>query len=377
MKTPRAAILAAAAAVAVAASRSGSEVACAGSDRARKMIGLRCCRDRETRKPYAIHLWHTDGGFRGLSKAHMYEPIRETLRRGLEARADECGYEVSVTIFKASDGTPRAISDGDVVIYFGSYGFRVPAIGALRDGGVSIIKFETEPGRPPTDGALMPWETPSAKQRGALIENWSYTHAYASKNPRHRIVPPGYIERFPRPPTTPGPVGHFSWLGIVGRCMDQIPRDVQRRVSQHYNVRTYEDWEDHMSANHTVYLSLHKESCPSRHRDTVRPSREQPMEYFRLSSIISAGGVVVSEPSHPADEAALEGMVLFEPEMRTNASGSWTAATRTLLHDGPALAAWRDRAVAAYAREFQPVELLRKADAWNEQPRADIPATLE
>ena len=168
---------------------------------------------------YAIHLWHTDGGFRGLSKAHMYEPIRETLRRGLEARADECGYEVSVTIFKASDGTPRAISDGDVVIYFGSYGFRVPAIGALRDGGVprgnvpsrcsfpgesgpsscsfpgessgpteclitrtggvSIIKFETEPGRPPTDGALMPWETPSAKQRGALIENWSYTHAYA------------------------------------------------------------------------------------------------------------------------------------------------------------------------------------------------------
>ena len=36
---------------------SGSAAACATSDpHLRKFVGLRCCRDRATRKPYTIHL---------------------------------------------------------------------------------------------------------------------------------------------------------------------------------------------------------------------------------------------------------------------------------------------------------------------------------
>ena len=121
-----------------------------------------------------------------------------------------------------------------------------------------------------------------------------------------------------------------------------------------------------MAANHTVYLNLHKEHCKG-----GRPSRDLPAEFFRLSAIISAGGLVVSEPSHAIDEAALKDVVLFEPSIYDKAGG-WSASTTALLADGARLRAWRDRALAAYRRRFDPVALLRRADAWNERVRGDL-----
>ena len=121
-----------------------------------------------------------------------------------------------------------------------------------------------------------------------------------------------------------------------------------------------------MAANHTVYLNLHKEHCKGN-----RPSRDLPAEFFRLSAIISAGGLVVSEPSNPVDEAALKGIVVFEPSIYDKAGG-WSASTTALLADGARLRAWRDRALAAYRRRFDPVALLRQADAWNERVRGDL-----
>ena len=38
----------------------------------------------------------------------------------------------------------------------------------------------------------------------------------------------------------------------------------------------------------------------------------------------------------------------------------------------PGTAAWRDRSLAAYRSRFDPVALLRRADAWNERPRGDL-----
>ena len=48
-----------------------------------------------------------------MSQAAMYEPARETLRQGLEARADECGYVVTT---KIGDIAADAIKDGDAGI---------------------------------------------------------------------------------------------------------------------------------------------------------------------------------------------------------------------------------------------------------------------
>ena len=97
----------------------------------------------------------------------------------------------------------------------------------------------------------------------------------------------------------------------------------------------------------------------------------EPAEYFRLSAIISAGGLVVSEPSNPIDEAALKDIVVFESDIY-NKAGGWSAATTELLADAARLRAWRDRALAAYRSRFDPVALLRRADAWNERARGDL-----
>ena len=90
-----------------------------------------------------------------------------------------------------------------------------------------------------------------------------------------------------------------------------------------------------------------------------------------MPAIISAGGLVVSEPSHPVDEAALKGIVVFEPWIY-NKAGGWSASTTELLADAERLRAWRDQALAAYRRRFDPVALLRRADAWNERARGDL-----
>ena len=84
-----------------------------------------------------------------------------------------------------------------------------------------------------------------------------------------------------------------------------------------------------------------------------------------------AAHTMVSEPSHSIDEAALKDIVVFEPSIYDKAGG-WSASTTALLADGARLRAWRDRSLAAYRRRFDPVALLRRADAWNERVRGDL-----
>ena len=351
---------------------SGSAVACTSTSdpHLQKFVGLRCCRDRATRQPYTIHIGHGNGGSRGLTHAAMYEPARETLQRGFLARADECGYSVA-TYFGPLK--PETLRDGDVVISFGmngpyAHGFARAAM-ELRQRPIAFINYDTEPGGLlPAEkvGMLLPRHHRRRGPGGQMTELWSYAFSHGAKAHRIKIVPPGFLERFPIPETELGPVRVFKWLGMAGRCMDRLPPDVRRRVSEAYGVRTSLDWQRTMAANHTVYLNLHKEHCKR-----GRPSRDLPAEYFRLSAIVSAGGLVVSEPSHPVDEAALKDIVIFETDIY-NKAGGWSAATTELLADAARLRAWRDRALAAYRRRFDPVALLRRADAWNERARGDL-----
>ena len=82
-----------------------------------------------------------------------------------------------------------------------------------------------------------------------------------------------------------------------------------------------------MAANHTVYLNLHKEQG--------RPAvADLPAEFFRLSAIISAGGLVVSEPCpgrHGAQEHRRLRASIYDK------AGGW-AAPRELLAEAERLA---------------------------------------
>ena len=211
---------------------SGSAVACISiSDpHLKKFVGLRCCRDRMTRQPYTIHIGHGNGGSRGLTHAAMYEPARETLRRGFLARADECGYSVA-TYFGPLK--PETLRDGDVVISFGmngpyAHGF-ARAASELRQRPIAFINYDTEPGGllpAKKVGMLLPRHHRRRGPGGQMTELWSYAFSHRAKANRIKIVPPGFIERFPVPETEPGPVRVFKWLGMAGRCMDRLPPDV-------------------------------------------------------------------------------------------------------------------------------------------------------
>lgn len=241
---------------------------------------------------YTIRIGHQNGGFRGLTHAAMYEPARETLRRGFLARASECGYAITTYLGPLE---PETLADGDVVISFGTngpyvHGFTRVAI-ELRHRPISFISYETEPLASPAKKAHHLLERNG--KGGMMSELWGYSKAgntfqVRTKSTRIKFVPPGYVERFPTPVTTPGPVRVFKWLGMRGRCMDRLPVDIRSRVSESYGVKTTQDWARTMAANHTAYLNLHKMHCPRFGGGLA--SHALPAEYFRLSAILSAGG---------------------------------------------------------------------------------------
>lgn len=194
---------------------------------------------------------------------------------------------------------------------------------------------------------------------GCAAELWDYSHANAlrvrngqSLSKPIRVVPPGFVERFPPPPTTPGPVETFVFVG--GKRCQKMPADIQARVKYMGGVWTYTDWEKLASKNNTAFLTVHK-ACGV---------ASSPLESFRLSSILSFGGVLIAEPSDSRDMAMYDGIMIVEPDFYAE---RWSTATLELLQDGPRLAAWRDRAFARYKSRFDPRELLTQVDAWNER----------
>ena len=92
-----------------------------------------------------------------------------------------------------------------------------------------------------------------------------------------------------------------------------------------------------------------------------------PLESFRLSQILSFGGLVIAEDSDAKD------LVLFEDIIRVEKKfyGDWSKETRQLLADGDALAAYKRRAFDLYRQRFAPEALLRRVDAWNERGAPD------
>ena len=73
---------------------------------------------------------------------------------------------------------------------------------------------------------------------GTMTELWSYAFSHGAKAHRIKIVPPGFLERFPIPPTEPGPVRVFKWLGMAGRCMDRL-----RKAASSRPMSVVSDWQ--------------------------------------------------------------------------------------------------------------------------------------
>lgn len=309
---------------------------------------IRCQSNITERQTYRIVVWQ--GERRDGKLKYMYEPARSTLVLGLRARAEECGYVVEDGV--GFQSWVDDLSSGDVMIWIGvdhQVDFMTAHAPYLAERGVYVISYQTEPR--------------TIQYYQGVAEIWEYSHGnHFDRRSKHfvRVVPPGYVRRFETPTTKPS-AETFTWLGL-NRCMSNLPAGVRRRVKQTYKVWTVEDWKKVASTNHTVYLTMHK-ACGDRTR---------PLESFRLSSILSFGGVLIAEPSNQEDVEMYKGTIIVEPNFYGK---KWSDETLALLNDKEALMEWRDSAFELYKTKFDPLAILTRADVWNE--RSDPPKLEE
>ena len=201
---------------------------------------------------------------------------------------------------------------------------------------------------------------------------FTYTHAthYAKRAQRlpRRVVPPGFVEPpFPPPQIDAAPANALTFVGKGRGGRDKrCPREFVGRppangalpVTNINSAWSDDEWARVARERRTsAFLTYHQRCGDAR----------APLESFRLSQILSFGGLVVAENSDTEDVALFEDIIRVEKKFY----GDWSKETRQLLADGDALAAYKRRAFDLYRQRFAPEALLRRVDAWNERGAPD------
>ena len=155
---------------------------------------------------------------------------------------------------------------------------------------------------------------PPSQMPKVVDEVWEYSLANVQacrKHPRApplRHVPPGYLSA-PEASDAPPPSERLAdrtraiFLGDLGleeraRCVGEL-----RPLVWPIN----DVWDEAAMAR----LALSARMVVNVHKRCLQPEELQPVEATRLSQILSMGGAVVSQRSHPHDEAAYSGLVTF------------------------------------------------------------------
>ncbi|KAH8069603.1 hypothetical protein JL720_11900 [Aureococcus anophagefferens] len=277
----------------------------------------------------------------------MYRPVRETLTRGLEARAAACGYTVrALSGYRAAK---KELRRGDTAIFIGVLwpgeekeaqlqllspcsGSPSPRTAAPRRG----VHYVTEPkGRDAHDKSKRP--------PPGIRELWTYTRArlgevraagYAPVDdgvaPRRScfrssaIVDPAQVDDRVRASRGVA-VASFLWLGTAwGKprraCWDALATKnpkTRGKAESRRDVWSPTAWNQVAKrVDDTAFLNMHKAAGDA---DARRG---------RASPLLSLGAVVVSEPALAADRAEFAGMLLEEADCDGR---GWTEATAALL----------------------------------------------
>ena len=320
----------------------------------------------------------------------MYSPALQTIFQGLRAKELECGYIVqNITVAPFQRNFPniplgfdrvsntdkatgytipnpfdsRAMQSGDVLIVVGDAQcrFYLKQCKELKRRGVLCVFYYTEP--QPLDFNLF---------KEGWQEIWYYsstgmpkgdTTAGPAGHLSHRYVPPGATT-----PTYPvldrvqlrSLPTQFLFLGQMVahaefrlQCWNKLKENpfTAPRLVQRYNVITDADWGAlAQEVPHTVFLNIHRLNLAN-----------ASLESFRITTLLSIGAVIVTQPSNPADLAAFQDMIIVEKSM---CSTEWSQETKDLLDSPSLLTAWRDRSQKLYKKMFTPSRLLNVAGVW-------------
>lgn len=324
-----------------------------------------------------VQIWHGERPDGRL--LFMYSLIVGTLRDGFEAS----GAHVSVNqiphahslAHNGFGGSLSVLRRGDAFVWVGPKQHATPPWALLGQRGVRRLYYQTEPLSggcflPPYRKAVLP----SMPLRDLLVDEiFDYSRSNLEHCRRHpdapplRYLPPGYTRAAWAwgPRLALGPELHGSaqlaadssprgesapralFLGDPdleerARCFDGL-RALVRPVNHIWNVSAFRTLCDGSVA---IFVNVHKRCTQS--------ELTQPFEAVRAAQVLSAGGLLLSQRAHPADEAEYAGLVEFHslPQLRTAVVGLLARSNlrRTIA-----------QRMSAFRSRFAPAELYARS----------------
>ena len=134
-------------------------------------------------------------------------------------------------------------------------------------------------------------------------------------------------------------------------CWQKLRTQLGNQLEHLTNIHNEEAFIDLAASSDKIFLNLHRR-CDER-------EHQVPLEMFRLQRYLSAGQLVVSERSHPGDEARLHGIVTF-----VNFSDIVNAYTQLANRSRAARVALASQRLRAYRTRCEPGRILRDSGAF-------------
>ena len=358
--------------------------------------------------PPTVVIWHERGGV-GHDIGFMYKPIVETLSAGFRRVPDDVrkatrgqplvvvGQGLHMELHRTIGGLnpladfvakgpgraapipgPSRLRPGDVFVWIGPFGaWEVPWL-RLRSEGVRTIFYQSEPADACAISATGDLELPGLGHKLQPNEIWDYSwhnidfcRPASGSNITLRFVPPGYVDAAISADAESGtrPASAVADLIFLGYPFFKSGRRLSYGKLKHvlgdrlnatfsvWNTDSFNRWWRH-SGQWAMHVNLHKRCCAALH---------EPLETFRIASLLSVGATVLSELAYPKDQAHFDGLVHFAPVDKMPAMMR-TIQTLDQLHpSGPAVA-WRERqqhVIARFRERFSPEAILQAAGAYS------------
>jgi hypothetical protein len=304
----------------------------------------------------ALIIWSARGVRRhNLKLASIYEPVVSTLVAGVQQYAGLSNIRFSYASVTAEEiaNASKITRRGDFFIWVGEAGRRYVPWANLRRRKVFSVFYQTEPLHE------------CAFRSDVVDEIWDFSwHTIdvcrrSLQAPVQRWVPLGAlpVKHSVGHPQLPPPL---FFLGSFSRNMGYIARYWCIRhlaspdlLGNHGLYRRDDVWTEaeyaQLLQQHDIFLNIHKGCDP-----------HNPIT-FRVTKILNAGGLVISERAYPKDENAYAGLLTFANITRDNLTGiaiAYRQIANLSSAERKALAAERHR---IFGDRFAPARIFKRA----------------
>jgi len=339
------------------------------------------------------------GGRPGQHIEFMYEPVGRTIERGLRSS----GFEVELIteavtemfdedqdLYVSVSGTwpsrdsaniwggrqlPRQVKRGDILVWIGEVGLPSVDWAALRDLGLYLIYYQSEP----RDHCQLNSTT--------VDEMWDFSAANvrncagAPDAPRMRYIPLAWRDEAPQLPEKTLalkrdlPTRLVFYGGIThGRqqcweALGRLPMKNRPGYMRDYINATYNVWDnDRFTAllNETsvfrIWLNLHKDCDPS--SDAIHPAGGNPVPVtWRNPILLNSGGLILSQRCDHDDEHEFRGLLTFADHSMEGIRDGFEQLSALPASQRVRMAVQREK---AFHDRFDAADIFRRANVTRE-----------